>query len=189
MSQLMSGLHILIVEDDPVMTEMLGKYCQAYEGSVLITYEIAASLTMALDRVKMPGIDVVLLDLVLPDCEGLTGILRVFIAAPFLPIVVLTGLPDEELESQCFKLGAIDYIHKTELGYDITVDDFIWRLREAAIRTKERVRIFKKYYPLEEKIKQARSTANAIASGNIDYLINRALNTGEKKDASQSSSG
>jgi PleD family two-component response regulator len=62
--------------------------------------------------------DVVLLDLGLPESQGLNTLERVLKAAPNLPIVVLTGLPDEELGVKAVQTGAQDYLMKDQVNLD-----------------------------------------------------------------------
>ncbi|MHB8606064.1 MAG: serine/threonine-protein kinase, partial [Thermoplasmatota archaeon] len=58
------------------------------------------------------AVDVVLLDLTLPDSTGLAGLARVQAAAPHVPVVVLTGLEDESLALSAMQHGAQDYLVK-----------------------------------------------------------------------------
>ena len=56
--------------------------------------------------------DIVLLDLGLPDAQGLGAVWRTRAAAPRVPLVVLTGLDDESLAVQALQQGAQDYLIK-----------------------------------------------------------------------------
>jgi len=58
-------------------------------------------------------VDVILLDLSLPDAWGEQTVLRMRAAAPTLPIIVLTGNEDERLAERALELGAQDYLPKT----------------------------------------------------------------------------
>src|SRR5580704_2839305 len=60
-------------------------------------------------------IDIILLDLGLPDSQGLEAVRRAHAAAPHVPLVVLTGLDDESLASQAMQQGAQDYLIKGEI--------------------------------------------------------------------------
>jgi signal transduction histidine kinase len=60
-------------------------------------------------------IDIILLDLGLPDAEGLAAIRRTRAAAPGIPLVVLTGLDDEALAAQSLQEGAQDYLIKGQI--------------------------------------------------------------------------
>ncbi len=72
-------------------------------------------LSQALERLKEELFDLILLDLSLPDAHGLDTVARVQQKAPALPIVVLTGLDDEELAIAAMRQGAQDYLVKGQL--------------------------------------------------------------------------
>jgi diguanylate cyclase (GGDEF)-like protein/PAS domain S-box-containing protein len=61
------------------------------------------------------AVDVVLLDLGLPDVDGLGAVQRAHAVAPRVPVVVLTGLDDESLAAQALQEGAQDYLIKGEI--------------------------------------------------------------------------
>jgi len=60
-------------------------------------------------------VDIVLLDLGLPDTQGLEAVRRARAAAPNVPLVVLTGLNDEKLALQTLQKGAQDYLVKGQI--------------------------------------------------------------------------
>lgn len=72
----------------------------------------ATRLEEALRRLVQNDIDVVLLDLSLPDSEGLDTIAAVHSEAPEVPVVVLTGRNDQELAIDAVRHGAQDYLVK-----------------------------------------------------------------------------
>jgi signal transduction histidine kinase/DNA-binding response OmpR family regulator len=72
----------------------------------------AARFSSALEHLAKGGLDVVLLDLSLPDAHGLETIGRLRRQAPGVPIVVLTGLDDEEAAVHAVEQGAQDYLIK-----------------------------------------------------------------------------
>ena len=61
------------------------------------------------------AIDIILLDLGLPDAQGLGAVRRARAAAPRIPLVVLTGLDDESLAAQALQEGAQDYLIKGQI--------------------------------------------------------------------------
>jgi signal transduction histidine kinase len=61
------------------------------------------------------GVDIVLLDMGLPDGHGLDTVRRVHAAAPSVPVIVLTGLDDETLAAEAMKEGAQDYLIKGQI--------------------------------------------------------------------------
>jgi PAS domain S-box-containing protein len=82
----------------------------------VITVEAHRQLAEGLDRLSAGGIDLVLLDLSLPDSAGLDTFLNLFNRAPEVPIVVLTALEDETLALTALRDGAQDYLIKNELN-------------------------------------------------------------------------
>lgn len=60
-------------------------------------------------------IDIILLDLGLPDSQGLEAVRRAHAAAPHVPLVVLTGLDDESLAGNALQVGAQDYLIKGQI--------------------------------------------------------------------------
>jgi len=69
-------------------------------------------LSDAVSRLTREKFDVLLLDLGLPDANGLASVMRAREAAPSVPIVVLTGLDDETTGIGALRIGAQDYLVK-----------------------------------------------------------------------------
>jgi len=74
-----------------------------------------ASMAAAETHLAKHAVDVILLDLGLPDAQGLEAIRRAHAAAPGVPLVVLTGLDDKSLAVQALQLGAQDYLIKGQI--------------------------------------------------------------------------
>jgi diguanylate cyclase (GGDEF)-like protein/PAS domain S-box-containing protein len=74
-----------------------------------------ASMSDAEAQLAVPVVDVILLDLGLPDAEGLGAVRRAHAAAPKIPLVVLTGLDDDTIALQALQEGAQDYLVKGQL--------------------------------------------------------------------------
>ena len=72
-------------------------------------------LADALQHLQEATFDLVLLDLSLPDAQGTETLVRVQDAAPTLPIVIMTGLDDQELAVDAVRKGAQDYLVKSDL--------------------------------------------------------------------------
>src|ERR1700732_3795398 len=105
---------VLLIEDNPgdarLIQEMLGN-----GTSDRFDVETADRLGTALVRLRVGGIDALLLDLSLPDSQGWGTFDRVKAEAPTIPIVVLTGLRDEALALRMVQGGAQDFGAKIEL--------------------------------------------------------------------------
>ena len=102
---------ILLVEDNPadavLLQDMLLRDAPAQ-------FDIAwtSSLRETLERIERERFAAVLLDLSLPDSHGLETIMRLSSAAPAMPILVLTGLTDEQIAGETVRCGAEDYLVK-----------------------------------------------------------------------------
>ncbi|MFP3975496.1 MAG: PAS domain S-box protein, partial [Dehalococcoidia bacterium] len=101
----------------------------------------ADSLSAAMQILSKDTFDLVLLDLSLPDSEGLDTLNAVYSRIPVVPVVVLTGLEDEALGAEAVRRGAQDYLLKSDLD-----EKLLWRViyyaierekKEAALRDSE----------------------------------------------------
>jgi PAS domain S-box-containing protein len=102
---------VLLVEDNPGDARLIQESLREAHGAVFEVHH-AGRLTAALETLAAGDIDVVLLDLGLPDANGLDTLVRAHDAASGVPIVVLTGLDDEELAMRAVQEGAQDYLIK-----------------------------------------------------------------------------
>jgi diguanylate cyclase (GGDEF)-like protein len=100
---------LLLIQQDPD-TGLREELSAAAEGALLI--ESASELGEALRRLSRGGIDVVLLELSLPDSEGMSTFERMYAFAPDVPVVVLTDRYDEALGVSAVQAGAQDYLLK-----------------------------------------------------------------------------
>ncbi len=113
------------------------------------------------------AVDIILLDLGLPDAQGLGAIRRTHFFAPHIPLVVLTGLDDEAMATQALQEGAQDYLIKGQ----IDGRSLLRSLRYAIERKSMEEALF------EEK-ERAQVTLNCIgdavactnSAGNISFL-------------------
>lgn len=110
------SLSLLQVEDNPGDARLLDVYLsEAAAPDREIRVAHATKLAEALDRLTRERFDAVLLDLALSDSQGLDTLRGLRAGHPRLPIVVLTGLDDEELGLEAVKEGAQDYLVKGRL--------------------------------------------------------------------------
>lgn len=102
------GKKILIVEDDPEIAEAVKGVLESEGYGVAKAATAEEGLTYADDET----IDLVLLDIILPDKEGTTVLERFCSARPQLPVIMMTGVNDVKRAVECMKLGARDYLRK-----------------------------------------------------------------------------
>jgi len=107
-------IEVLLIEDNPVHARLFQAQL-AKVGTPVFAVETADRLAAGLERLGQGGIDIVLLDLVLPDSQELETVIRVRAAAPEIPVVVLTGLDDVDLANRAVEAGAYDYLVKTQV--------------------------------------------------------------------------
>ena len=102
------ALKILVVEDEPVLREGLVDLLRG-EGH---TVEVAADGEVALARAADPGVELVLLDVMLPRLDGVEVCLRLRELRPGLPILMLTARGAELDKVRGLRAGADDYVTK-----------------------------------------------------------------------------
>jgi DNA-binding response OmpR family regulator len=105
-------LGLLIVDDDPMDVSLIRDQLAETGRTPGFRTESASSVGEAIKRLARPGVDVVLLDLGLPDAAGVGAVERLCVERPATPVVVLTGLADEETGLRAVQRGAQDYLVK-----------------------------------------------------------------------------
>ncbi|MGO8814156.1 MAG: putative bifunctional diguanylate cyclase/phosphodiesterase [Terriglobia bacterium] len=157
---------VLIIENDPaIYTAIQEALARTRDGPFNIVWVRQAS--EALEYLKKEAISAVLLDLFLPDSQGINTFVKISAAAPHVPIMVLVGLDDEEIAREAVERGAHDYLLKNRLdSYSVTraLHSVIARKAadDAALREKERAEI------TLDSIGDA--VISTDVSGNITYL-------------------
>ena len=112
----MAEIKVLLIEDNPVDAFMVRAALEK-SPSATFTVDAADRLDTAIARAVSTPPDVLLLDLGLPDAQGLETFVRARIALPNLPILVLSGHDDEQVAIQSVQQGAQDYLLKgTAMG-------------------------------------------------------------------------
>ncbi len=104
----------LLVEDSAADARLVERQLES-EEHVRFRVEWVETLAAALDRLAAGGVDVVLLDLNLPDSQGLESFERLYRAARAVPIVVMTGRRDARLALKAVGDGAQDYLVKQDV--------------------------------------------------------------------------
>jgi PAS domain S-box-containing protein len=107
-------IKILLVEDNPGDVRLLQEFLRDV-NSTHFTLSPVESLQQALSYLDRENFDVVLLDLSLPDSQGLETFVTIDRRFPTLPIIVLTGLDDETVALRAMQEGAQDYLVKGQV--------------------------------------------------------------------------
>jgi PAS domain S-box-containing protein len=117
-------INILLVEDNSAEARFLQ---EVLKGAMWNRFEllVATRLRDAIAHLKnveqSPSFDLILLDLTLPDSQGLASLDALIENAPNLPIVVLTNTNDDELAVEAVRHGAQDYLFKRQVNQDTLV--------------------------------------------------------------------
>jgi DNA-binding NarL/FixJ family response regulator len=101
--------NILLIEDNPTDTLLVQSHIEKLVDFSLQTVEV---LSQGLESLNSHNFDVILLDLNLPDALGLEGLIKLRRHVQSIPIVVLTGVNDEQLGIMALQRGAQDYLIK-----------------------------------------------------------------------------
>ncbi|MGH7885671.1 MAG: diguanylate cyclase [Thermodesulfobacteriota bacterium] len=105
--------NLLLVEDDKSYMGFLNKLFKTSKETDF-TIKEATSLSSAVDKILNDSIDVILLDLNLPDSDGINTLIAVKNCAPDTPVIILTGDDDKSKAMESLRLGAQDYFLKGE---------------------------------------------------------------------------
>ena len=156
----------MLVEDNPgdvvLLREMLDPFHSRDSD-----YELAEAprLASAIKHLQESDFDVVLLDLSLPDSQGIATVARVKDAWPNVPIVVLTGYDDDNIATDALRRGAQDYLVKGQIDRRMLL-----RAMRYAI---ERQRSEEQLRRQREQETALRDVAEAVASTlDLDTVLN-----------------
>lgn len=132
-------IQALLVEDNPgdarLVEEMLSD-----AGQHSVNLEHADKLSGGLKRLNKNSIDVILLDLKLPDSEGLDTFTEMHARAPELPIIVLSGLGDEKVAVEAVRNGAQDYLVKGDVSEDLLIRSIRYAIERKRIQESSRIK-------------------------------------------------
>lgn len=101
---------VLLVEDNPLDARRIRRSLSGAEPPVDVVH--VETLADALDVAVNNAVDAILLDLSLPDSDGLDSLARLLESVPATPVIVLTGLDDPQVAVTAVETGAQDFLSK-----------------------------------------------------------------------------
>jgi DNA-binding response OmpR family regulator len=160
-------MKVLLVEDNADGADLVRAFLLESDGQA-VEVEHVVRVSDALERLHRGGIELVLLDLGLPDANGMDAVERLADDILDVPVVVLTGLADESKAIEALRHGAQDYLFKSHMNGE-------W-LRSAMRHAVERHRLLGVLCALQEQIVEgARVRALAETAGAAAHEINNPL--------------
>ncbi len=108
------AINVLIIEDNEADVRLL-EIMMRRADNIHFTTRNCDSIEGALELLSCEPFDIVLLDLGLPDSQGLESIRKIISHPSETPFIVLTGLKDEKLGVEAVRLGAQDYMVKGDI--------------------------------------------------------------------------
>ena len=111
-------MRILIIDDHPLYREVLRQYVEDYYPDAHVFEAGLVAEAMAV-LVEYAAFDLIMLDMALPDMDGLAGLALIRAYAPHLPVVILSGIHDVETARRALAQGANGYVSKSVGGREL----------------------------------------------------------------------
>jgi formate hydrogenlyase transcriptional activator len=113
-------IRILLIEDNPADVAL---FREMLDEATTVQFELTHcnTLSSALTLLRKERFGIILLDLSLPDAKGLDTVVRTHAAVPNIPVVVISGLGDEELSVRALHEGAQDYLVKGQVDSNLLI--------------------------------------------------------------------
>ncbi len=138
-------IQVLLIEDNPDDARLVETYLRRSDW-VQFDLERVDRLGRGLQRLEQGDVDVVLLDLTLPDSQGIETFERACAEAPDVPIIVMTGIDDSSLALKAVRDGAQDYLVKRQVDTRLLVRSIRYAIERK--RFEEQIRISEERYAL-----------------------------------------
>jgi DNA-binding NtrC family response regulator len=135
------AISVLVVDDEEVFVQTLAKRLTLRRFNVYT----ATRKERAFQALKENLIDVVLLDVKMPDLDGIEATRDIKAAYPLIEVILLTGHASMEASLEGMKLGAFDYLLKP-----VNIDELVYKIEDA----------YQKKELQEEKIRRLKSKAD-----------------------------
>jgi two-component system, sensor histidine kinase len=161
------SIEILLIEDNPGDARLIKEFLR--ETGKAFELDWVDSLSKGLKR--LDGKDAILLDLTLPDSNGLDTFKKIHSEAPALPIIVLTGNDDETLSSKALQEGAQDYLVKGQVNGQILARSIRYAIERKRIDEALKSEIIK-HKKLESELIIAKESAEEAVKAKADFLAN-----------------
>jgi PAS domain S-box-containing protein len=137
-----SLIQILVIEDNPGDYLLVNEYLEESFPSATLFH--SDTLKKGIELIEKENIDVILLDLTLPDGMGINSFHSINSKFPNAPVIILTGFGDTETALESLKFGAQDYIVKDEANPAVLAKSIQYGIERS--KTRERLRNSEEQY-------------------------------------------
>ena len=151
------SVKVLLIEDNPGDARLIRELLAEKKGGSF-RLECTDRLSAAIERLASGKVDVILLDLGLPDSQGFDTFIKVHNSVPQIPIVILSGLTDEALAAKTVRDGAQDYLVKGHTDSNLLGRSLLYAIE----RKQAEVELQKYRDHLEELVEQRTTELTAV---------------------------
>lgn len=174
-------MNVLLMEDNPGDVRLLMEVLVHEPGASVVIHHVER-LSSAVEFLGNHEVDLVLLDLSLPDSRGLETFTRLHEVAHSVAIIILTGLDDEDIAARAMQQGAQDYLLKWGIEREILLRS----MRYAVERKRAETALRKARDTLEVRVRERTAELagiNEALRGEIQerQRVERALRTSEER--------
>ena len=119
----MDGFTVLFVDDGTAYSRSLEEALSTFG----LTIRRASDNDCTLAEIQKRGIDVVILDVTIPEIDGIALLKRIKAMDPLVEVILLAGQADLAVAIQGMELGAFDFLFKS-----IEIDELVYKLKDAS---------------------------------------------------------
>lgn len=183
MSPSAGKIRVLLVEDEPAAARLVRELLRDAADVELVAQ--AASLADALEALRRGDLDLdlVLLDLALPDSEGVDTVAAVRTAAPSLPIVVLSGLDDTHRALEAMRHGAQEYLVKGQGAADLLARTLSYAIERKRLQDVEQLLVGVVSHDLRDPLQTIAMSFETLARGVAGDAERRTIERGRRASA------
>ncbi|MFA5255885.1 MAG: diguanylate cyclase [Candidatus Omnitrophota bacterium] len=126
-------IRVLLIEDNKTDSDLIQSILRGSRGPEF-SVEVCGTLVKGLERLAKGNLDIILLDLTLPDSIGLDTFGRIHAHAPLVPIIIITSSADENQAVKAFQKGAQEYLVKEQLNEELVSRSILYAIGRNKVR-------------------------------------------------------